>query len=141
VVASVPHNYGANISLLAVLGIAGVGAQMTVEGAVDTAVFRAYVAQVLGPTLQPGDIVVLDNLSVHKVAGIAELIESGGHDCSRCPRIRPNSIPLSSARPSSKPPSARPRPALDAALQRALQTITPADAQAWFTHCGYLVHQ
>jgi hypothetical protein len=55
VVDRVPQNDGANLSLLAALGVAGVSAPLTVEGAVDIAVFRAYVAQVLGPTLRPGD--------------------------------------------------------------------------------------
>ena len=64
VVDHVPHNYGENISLLAALGLAGLSAPMTVEGAVDAAVFRTYVEQVLGPTLRPGDIVVWDNLAV-----------------------------------------------------------------------------
>jgi hypothetical protein len=59
-------------------GVAGVSAPMTVAGAVGRAVFRAYVAQVLRPTHKPGDIVVLDNLAVHQVAGIVELIESRG---------------------------------------------------------------
>jgi hypothetical protein len=54
-----PQHYGANISLLAALGVAGVSAPLTVAGAVDPAVLRAYVTQVLGPTLRPGDIVVL----------------------------------------------------------------------------------
>jgi len=71
-------NYGENISLLATLGVKGVSAPMTVEGAVDTAVFRAYIEQVLEPILRPGDIIVLDNLAVHKAAGITEAIAARG---------------------------------------------------------------
>jgi hypothetical protein len=78
VVESVPHNHGGNISMLAAFGVGGLSAPMTVDGAVDAAVFRIDVAQVLGPTLEPGDIVVLDNLSVHKVARIAEIIACRG---------------------------------------------------------------
>jgi hypothetical protein len=100
VVENVPHNYGANISLLAALGVKGVSAPMTVVGAVDSAVFRAYVAQVLGPTLKPGDIVVLDNLAVHKVAGIAEIIESRGARLEPLPPYAPSLTRLSSAGPS-----------------------------------------
>ncbi len=89
VVDSVPHNYGENISLLAALGIAGVSAPMTVNGAVDTAVFRAWVEQVLGPTLKPGDIVVLDNLAVHQAAGIAEAIAARGARLAPLPPYSP----------------------------------------------------
>jgi hypothetical protein len=114
VVENVPHNYGANISLLAALGVKGVSASMTVAGAVDSAVFRAYVAQVLGPTLKPGDIVVLDNLAVHKVAGIAEIIESRGARLEPLPPYSPSSTRLSSAgqaknRPAPSPGAHPPR--------------------------------
>jgi transposase len=62
-----PKNFGRNISILGSLSWYGMEAVMTVEGAVDAAVFRAYVSHVLVPTLRPDDIVVMDNLSVHKV--------------------------------------------------------------------------
>jgi transposase len=144
VVESVPQNYGENISLLAALSTEGVSAPMTVEGAVDTAVFRAYVAQVLGPTLKSGDIVVWDNLSVHKVAGIAALIESRGARLEPLPPYSSDFNPIEQCwgklKTALRQARARTRRRLDAALKRALQTITPADAQAWFTHCGYPVH-
>ena len=76
VVDSVPRNYGQSLSLRAVLGCEGLSAPMTVEGPVDAAVLRVYVAQVLGPTLTAGAIVVRDNLAVHKVAGVAEAIRA-----------------------------------------------------------------
>jgi hypothetical protein len=74
VVGAVPQNYGQQVTLLGALSLAGVGAVMTVEGATDAEVFRAYVKHVLGPTLVPGDIVVLNNLSVHKVTGIQQML-------------------------------------------------------------------
>ena len=144
VVESVPHNYGENVSLLAAIGVKGVSAPMTVEGAVDTEVFRAWTEGVLGPTLEPGDIVVLDNLSVHKVAGIAESIARRGARLEPLPPYSPEFNPLeqcwSKLKTALRQARARTRSALDAALKRALKTITPADAQAWFTHCGYTVH-
>jgi transposase len=90
----VPHDYGANLSLLAALGSKGVNSPMMVEGAVDSAAFRAYVTQVLGPTLKPGDIVMLDNLAVHKVAGIAELIERRGARLQPLPPYSPELNPI-----------------------------------------------
>jgi hypothetical protein len=70
VVGAVPQNYGANVTMLAALSLQGVGAVMTVDGATDAAVFHAYVEHVLCPTLVPGDVVIMDNLRAHKVAGI-----------------------------------------------------------------------
>jgi transposase len=78
VVGSVPQNYGANVTLLAALSLQGVEAVMTIDGATDAEVFGAYVEQVLGPTLVPGDVVIMDNLRAHKVAGIRERIEACG---------------------------------------------------------------
>jgi hypothetical protein len=73
-VGTIPLNYGANITLMGALGIDGLHAVMTVEGDTDADVFRTYVKQVLGPTLAPGDIVVLDNLSAHKASGIQQAL-------------------------------------------------------------------
>ena len=78
VVEAVPQNYGSNVTLLAALSLNGVSAPWILEGSVDTEAFRLYLDQVLGPALQPGDIVVMDNLSVHKVAGLTELLASRG---------------------------------------------------------------
>ena len=144
VVDRVPHNRGENISLLAALDVAGVSAPMTVNGAVDTAVFRAWIEQVLGPTLKPGDIVMLDNLAVHKAAGIAEAIAARGARLEPLPPYSPDLNPIEQCWAKLKTvlrqARARTRRKLDAALKRALHTITPADAQAWFIHCGYPIH-
>jgi transposase len=144
VVDSVPQNYGQNISLLAALGVKGVSAPMTVEGAVNTAVFRTYIEQVLGPTLEQGDIVVWDNLAVHKAAGIAEAIAARRARLQPRPPYSPDFNPIEQCwaklKTALRQARARTRCALDVALKRALQTITPADAQAWFTHCGYSIH-
>jgi hypothetical protein len=72
---SVPQNYGENVSMLAALSLSGVSAPMTVQGAVDGLVFLEYVKQVLCPTLLLGDVVVMDNLSVHKSKTIRQAIE------------------------------------------------------------------
>jgi hypothetical protein len=75
---AVPKNHGSNVTILAALSRHGLDAVMTVEGPTATAVFRAYVTQVLVPTLALGDVVVMDNLSAHKVKGIREAIEAKG---------------------------------------------------------------
>ena len=78
VIGTVPQNYGANVTMLAALGSRGVEAVMTIDGATDAEVFQVYVEQVLRPTLRPGDIVIMDNLRAHKVAGIREAVEQAG---------------------------------------------------------------
>lgn len=83
---------------------------MTVSGAITGEVFAAYLDQVLGPTLRPGDAVVLDNLPAHKVAGLAEVVEARGARLLYLPPTRPISTPSNWPSASSKPGCARPRP-------------------------------
>lgn len=91
VLETVPSGYGDNISLMASLSLAGVSAPMMIAGAVDGLVFTAYVAEVLCPTLQAGDLVVMDNLSVHKVQGIQALLEASGAKLMYLPPYSPES--------------------------------------------------
>jgi transposase len=143
VVGAVPQNYGQQVTLLGALSLAGVGAVMTVEGATDAEVFRAYVKQVLGPTLLPGDIVVLDNLSVHKATGLQQLLARRRTRLRYLPPYSPDMAPIESCWSKLKTylrqAQARTHDALDAAIAHALATITPADARGWFAHCGYAV--
>ena len=74
----VPQNYGENLTLIGALSLNGLQAPMTVDGVTDGEVFRAYVEQVLCPTLESGDVMVMDNLGAHKVRGIGEAIEAKG---------------------------------------------------------------
>lgn len=106
---AVPKNWGKNVTLLGALSCHGLEAVMTVEGATDAAVFRAFVSDVLAPTLQPGDIVVMDNLGAHKVDGIATAIQARGASLVYCHRIRPTTRPSNLAGPNSKPICVRPK--------------------------------
>jgi DDE superfamily endonuclease len=74
----VPRNRGANTTVLSSMGIEGMGPSLTVEGSTTSALFEAYVEQVLAPTLRGGQVVVMDNLSAHKGERIRELIEERG---------------------------------------------------------------
>ena len=140
----VPQNYGENVTTLAAIGVKGLQAPMTVNGAVDGAVFLAYVSEVLSPTLAEGDLVVMDNLKAHKVAGIREAIEARGARLEYLPPYSPDLNPIekcwSKVKTYLRRVKARTREALEAALKEALLTITGADALAWFAHCGYPVH-
>lgn len=143
-VGSVPRNYGPNVTLLGALGLTGLDALMTVDGATDGEVFHAFVEQVLCPTLCPGDIVVMDNLSAHKVAGIQEAIAGCGAQVVYLPPYSPDLSPIelcwSKLKTLLRSAGARTREALEAAIMQALEQITAADALAWFAHCGYMVN-
>lgn len=140
----VPQNRGQNITTLAVLSVQGVEAAMTVDGAVDGELFLTYVRQVLGPTLSEGDLVVMDNLKAHKVAGVEEAITATGARVEYLPPYSPDLNPIekcwSKIKTFLRRAKARTREALEEALRQALLTITEADVRAWFTHCGYPVH-
>jgi DDE superfamily endonuclease len=93
-VGSVPINYGSNITIIGALGVGGLSALMTVDGAADGDVFRAYVNWVLWPSLKPGEVVVMDNLSAHKVSGIREAIEKRGARLIYLPPYSPDLSPI-----------------------------------------------
>lgn len=143
VVGAVPHNYGQQVTILGAMSLAGIGAVMTVAGATDAAVLRAYIKHVLGPTLVPGDIVMLDNLSVHKATGIQQMLARRRTRLRYLPPYSPDFAPIESCwsklKTQLRTAKARTRDALDAAIAQALATITPADARGWFAHCGYAV--
>jgi transposase len=143
VIGPVPQNYGANLTMIAALGLHGIEAVMTIEGATDAEVFHAYAEQVLGPTLRPGAIVVLENLGTHKMIAIREVIAGCGARLLYLPPYSPDLAPIARAGSKIKTflrtAKARTREALELAIQRALTTITAADAHGWFTYCGYTV--
>lgn len=144
VIETVPQNYDENITMLASLTLSGIEAPMTIGGAVDGIVFKVYVAQVLCPTLTSGDVVVMDNLPAHKVAGIKELIEACGAKLIYLPPYSPDLNPIekcwSKIKTYLRRAKARTREELEKALREALLLITEDDAQGWFKSCGYAIH-
>ena len=118
------------------------GLQATLTGSGD--VFAAYLQQVLGPTLVPGDVVVLDNLPAHKVAGLAELVEARGTRLLYLPPYSPDFNPIGLAFSKLKTwlrtAQARTREALETVIQTATGWVTEADTKNWFDHCGHHVH-
>jgi transposase len=144
VIETVPQNYGENITMLASLSAAGITAPMTINGAVDGIVFKVYIEQVLCPTLTQGDVVVMDNLPAHKVAGIKELIEARGAKLIYLPPYSPDLNPIekcwSKIKTHLRKAKARTREELEKALREALLSITEEDAQGWFRNCGYAIH-
>jgi transposase len=141
VVGAVPQTYGANVTMIAALSLQGVEAVMTIDGATDAEVFRAYVEEVWCPTLVPGDIVVMDNLRAHKMTGIGERIAARGAQLIYLPPYSPDLSPIEPCWAKLKillrAAQARTREALDAAIQQVLAAVMPSDARGWFRHCGY----
>lgn len=141
VIGSVPQNYGQNVTMLGTLGAQGLQAVMTVEGATDAEVFRTYVKRVLGPTLRPGDVVVMDNLRAHKAVGVQQALARRGARLLYLPPYSPDLSPIepcwSKVKTALRKAKARARAALDTAITRALTTITVTDAHRWFEYCGY----
>jgi transposase len=137
----VPQNYGQNLSVLSALDHRGVRAALVVPGSTDGAVFLTFLTRVLGPRLRPGDRVVLDNLSVHKVAGVAEAVAARGAQLCYLPPYSPDLNPIEFAWAKIKAHlralGARTHRRLHRALGQALAAITPQEAQHWFRHCGY----
>lgn len=138
---AVPKNFGRNVTILGALSCQGLDAVMTVEGATDAAVFRAYVEHVLTPTLRPGDVVVMDNLSAHKVSGIGAMIAAAGAKLVYLPPYSPDYSPIESCWSKLKTwlrgRKARTRAALDEALTVMIPKISSRNAKGWFAHCGY----
>jgi transposase len=140
-VGSVPRNHGKNTTLVAALTPEGLQAPWTIEGAMDTAAFARYVQEELGPLLRPGQIVVLDNLSVHKADSIREAIEARQCTLLFLPPYSPDFTPIEQAFSKVKAIlrglGARVRDGLVEAIRLAVDAVTRDDAVAWFTHAGY----
>ena len=135
-----PGGHWKILTILSALSLGGLLATMTIEEATDGDIFLAYLEQVLGPKLRPGDVVVMDNLSAHKVAGVEQLIQAAGAELLYLPPYSPDLNPIEKAWAKLKQllrsAKARTAEALDQAIAELLPQITPENAQAWFRHSG-----
>jgi transposase len=114
---------------------------MTIESPTDGDVFLAYLEQVLCPQLRPGQVVIMDNLSAHKVAGIQPLITATAARLIYLPPYSPDFNPIEQAWSKIKQwlrsAKARTAEAPERAIAEALAAITADNALPWFSHCGY----
>jgi transposase len=144
VVDSTPQPSGSQTTTLAVIGWTGITAPLVLSGAVNGTVSYGYIQQCVVPTLEPGDILFMDNLSAHKVAGLEELIHSCGAHLIYLPPYSPDFNPIelawSKVKTILRRLKARTFPALIEALKQALLAIMPQDIHAWFAHCGYAIN-
>jgi transposase len=138
---SVARNRGKNTTLLSSMSLCGMGPSMVVQGATDGAVFEGYLRQMLVPALKEGDVVVMDNLSVHKSERVREMIEGAGAQVLYLPPYSPDFNPIEEAFSKIKnlirKAGARVHEALVAAIGEAIREVSEEDAKAFFEHCGY----
>jgi transposase len=145
---SVPFGSYKRLTLIGALGCEGLLAPMSTTAATDTAVFLAYLEQVLIPELvekKPGAIVVMDNLKPHRVAAVKEKLEAAGLHLLYLPPYSPDLSPIEPAWSKLKTflrkAAARTLEALEAALATALDTVSADDACGFFAHCGYRIQE
>ena len=136
-----PRNRGKVTTLIASLTAAGVGPTTTRQGGTTKEVFLAYLREDLAPALEPGQVVVLDNLGAHRAAGAREIVEARGAALlylpGYSPDLNPIELALGTLKAALRRAGARTREALEAAIGAALAAISPAQVRGFFAHCGY----
>lgn len=139
--AAVPHGHWKTTTFTAGLRLSGLTAPMVLDGPMSGPAFLAYVEQVLVPTLAPGDVVILDNLPAHKVAGVRMLIEAAGAEVRYLPPYSPEFNPIEQAFAKLKAllrkAAARTVPELWAAIAAAIDQFSPTECAAYFSNAGY----
>jgi transposase len=139
---AVPHGHWKTTTFVAGLRRDGVAAPTVLDGAVNGRTFLAYVRQILAPALRPGDVVVMDNLACHKVAGVRQAIEAAGAAVLYIPPYSPDMNPIEQAFAKLKAliraEAIRSVEALWQALGRLLDAFTPDECANYFRHQGYV---
>jgi transposase len=136
-----PAGHWKTTTFVAGLRASGIIAPFVLEGPMTGEAFRAYVKQVLAPELEPGDAVVMDNLSPHKVAGVREAIRAAGASVLYLPSYSPDFNPIehlfAKLKELLRKAAARTREALWDAIGRHLEDFTPEECRNYLAHCGY----
>ena len=136
-----PHGHFCTTTMISSIRHDGKTECMTIEGSTTAEVFRSYVEKFLVPTLKPGDIVVMDNLSSHKDKTAQKLIEEVGAQVRFLPPYSPDLNPIekmwSKVKSILRSIKARTNETLFDAIGFALKCVTPQDAIGWFNSCGY----
>ncbi len=138
---AVPHGHWRTTTVVAALRAEGVTAPLVLDGAMNGPGFLAYVEQFLAPALRPGDVLIMDNLSSHKVAGVREAVEAAGASLLYLPPYSPDLNPIGMAFAKLKAllraEADRTVEALWAAVGRALARFPPAECARYLARCGY----
>ena len=137
----VPAGHWQTTTLLQAIGVEGVRCAMLTDGPTTAAVFEGFVRWLLVPTLRPGDILLLDNLSSHKASGALQAIAQAGAEAWFLPPYSPDLNPIEKTFAKVKSwlrrAKARTTAALQDAVASALRALTPDDCRNCFRACGY----
>jgi transposase len=140
-VVAAPQGHWRSLTFVAGLRADGFVAPFVLEGAMSGPMFRAYVEQILAPHLRPGDVVGLDNLPVHKVAGVGEAIRAVGASVLYLPSYSPDLNPMEQALAKVKAllrkAGARTQAALEQAIREALEAFSSEECRNYLLNCGY----
>jgi transposase len=144
VIGQIPHGHWKTTTFLAALRATGVTAPLVLDGPMDGVCFLAYVEQFLVPTLQPGDLVVMDNLSSHKQQGVLEAIRAVGADVLYLPPYSPDFNPIeklfSKLKTLLRMSGERTTEGLWRRIGALLEEFTPSECQNYLRSCGYTAH-
>jgi transposase len=139
--AKAPRNWGRNVTLISSITKEGMGPSVSLEGSSDTESFSLYMRNVLAPRLRAGQIVLMDNLSVHKSKWVRDLVEEKGCQLWLLPSYSPDMNPIEEAFSKVKnlirKAKARTLEALFAVTGGALEAVSKEDARGFFEDCGY----
>jgi transposase len=139
---STPHGHWCRTTVISAIRIDGTTISMSIDGSTDSEVFKTYISEMLCKTLHAGDIVIMDNLTSHKVSGIEESIKAVNAELRYLPPYSPDLNPIekmwSKIKAILRKLKARTEDALFKALADALKSITMSDAIGWFESCGYV---
>jgi len=145
VIDKVPHGHWKTTTFVGALRVTGMTAPMVVDGAMNGAVFLAYVQQQLVPTLRQGDTVIMDNLPAHKVAGVRAAIESVGAQLAYLPPYSPDFNPIelafSKLKQLLRSAAERTIDNLEQRIGKLLNRFQPTECSRYFSHCGYSARQ
>lgn len=136
-----PHGHGKSTTFVSALRHNGLFAPLVVDGALNGELFRRYVQQQLAPQLRPGEILVLDNLPTHKVAGVVDAVEDRDARVLYLPPYSPDFNPIeqvfSKIKTELRRRELRTIPELEHAFGESLDWITPTDILHYYQHAGY----
>jgi transposase len=139
--AAIPHGHWKTVTFVGGLTLAGFIAPMLLDGPMNGEVFRAWCEQMLAPALRPGDVVIMDNLAAHKVAGVSQAIAACGATLLYLPPYSPDLNPIENAfakfKAHVRKAAARTIAALETAAAQALQAFKPTECANFFAHAGY----
>jgi transposase len=139
--AKIPHGHWQTTTLISAVKLSGACAPAIFNTGTDTEVFEAYVAEVLLPALRPGDVLVMDNLAVHKVQRILERIDAAGVKVLFLPPYSPDYNPIekmwSKVKALVRAAEARTFDTIVEAIGNALRKVTREDCHGFFQNCGY----